>query len=72
MNTKGHLLNNGGIRGHSAGDIFPYRIMLQGELHALKYWVINPQGHKLYPYATAQGAHALAEILKEYDDNECY
>jgi hypothetical protein len=29
--TKGHMATQGGIRGHSAGDIFPYVIYIKGD-----------------------------------------
>lgn len=45
--TSGHLNNNGGIRGHSAGEIFPFRVMAQGKLDALVWHVIKPNGEKL-------------------------
>lgn len=63
--TKGHLSTNGGIRGHSAGDIFPYRIMIQGTFDALKYYVINPDGTKhIYVSFTASAAYQMAVMLK--------
>lgn len=62
--TKGHLANNGGIRGHSAGEIFPYRIMIQGTFDALVYWVISPQGAKIERLFTAKGAYDRAVVLK--------
>lgn len=30
MQTKGHLANHGTIRGHSAGDIYPYVVAIVG------------------------------------------
>lgn len=38
--TKGHLANNGGIRGHSAGDVFPWIAMQVGHNHG----VLTPAG----------------------------
>lgn len=46
MKTSGHLTNNGGIRAHSAGDFFPFRIMAQGYPENLTWWVIHPNGDK--------------------------
>ncbi len=65
--TAGHLSNNGGIRGHSAGDIFPWRVMAQGTFDSLKWHVIKPDGTKLgkgqytskTAYKVARLAHAL-------------
>ena len=63
--TSGHLSNNGGIRGHSAGDIYPWRIMGQGTLNALKYHVIAPNGKKYNTgYTTTTQAMAAARIFK--------
>lgn len=63
--TAGHLENNGGIRGHSAGLIFPYRIMAQGKPDDLTWWVINPQGSKCAHAFTVDGAMAFAELIKD-------
>lgn len=36
VQTKGHMATSQGIRGHSAGDIFPYTIAIRGgEYHLL-------------------------------------
>lgn len=45
--TSGHLSNNGGIRGHSAGDIFPWRVMAQGTFDSLRWHVIKPNGEAI-------------------------
>ena len=67
--TAGHLSSNGGIRGHSAGDFYPYRVMVQGTMDNLRYWVIDPSGHKLYEgYDTAEQACGMARIFKDFDD----
>jgi len=63
--TAGHLDSNGGIRGHSAGLIFPYRIMVQGKLDDLVYWVMNPKGKKCARAYTVDGAMAFAELIKD-------
>lgn len=40
--TKGHLANSGGVRGHSAGDIFPATIMIKGSFElGFRYHVLN-------------------------------
>ena len=65
MNTlKGHLVNNGGLRGHSVGDIYPWRVTITGTFDSLKYWVVNPQGKLLERFFTAEGAVTRARILK--------
>lgn len=61
--TSGHLSNNGGIRGHSAGDFYPYRVMAQGLLTSLKYWVINPAGEKVHWFTTSEIACTVARQL---------
>lgn len=67
-NTSGHLANNGGIRGHSAGTIYPWRIMAQGLLTSLKYHVIAPNGKKINTgYSTPQQAMAAAHVFKELE-----
>ena len=45
--TSGHLSGNGGVRGHSAGEFFPFMIMAQGTPDALRHYVIKPNGEKL-------------------------
>ncbi len=65
--TSGHLASNMGIRGHSAGDIYPFRVMVQGTMDNLRYHVIKPNGKKLgegqyssaAAYKVARLAHAL-------------
>jgi len=65
MNTlKGHLTNNGGLRGHSVGDIYPWRVMISGKIDALKYWVVNPSGRPIERFFTSKGAFTRARILK--------
>ncbi len=63
MTTKGHLINNGGLRAHSVGEFFPFRIMAQGKPPNLYWYVIRPNGG-LYnePYHTAPEAHAAARV----------
>lgn len=61
--TAGHRANDGGIRGHSAGDFYPYRVMAQGKLDSLKHWVIDPQGKKVDWFSTASSACILARCL---------
>lgn len=64
--TSGHLANNGGIRGHSAGEIYPFRIMAQGLLTSLKWHVIAPNGKKINTgYSTPAQAMTAAHVFKE-------
>jgi hypothetical protein len=66
--TAGHLSSNGGIRGHSAGDFYPYRVMIRGTLDNLKYIVIAPTGSYISGWKTSKAACAMARIFKEMDD----
>ena len=69
--TSGHLNNNGGIRGHSAGDIYPWRIMAQGTLNALKYHVIAPNGKQVNTgYSTAKQAMTAARVFIQLANEE--
>ena len=63
MKTSGHLVYDGGIRGHSAGDFYPYRVMAQGN-NSLRWWVINPNGKKEHPsWSSAAAACGIARLL---------
>ena len=63
--TSGHLKTNGGIRGHSAGDIFPWRVMAQGTMDNLKYWLIKPDGEKHSAFFTTAAAYSLGRRLSQ-------
>lgn len=65
MKTLGHLSDNGGLRAHSIGPVYPYRIMAQGVPGvSLKWWVISPQGEKLQGYFSPGAALYKASLLK--------
>jgi hypothetical protein len=55
INTKGHLAGSGGVRGHSAGHVFPYVIVGRDDL-----WYVIGNGLSLtddsIPYLTPQDA----------------
>jgi len=61
MNTSGHLSNNGGVRGHSAGDFFPWRVMVKGS-DTLRYIVINPDGSYMSTWKTSKAACEMARL----------
>ncbi len=61
--TSGHLLNNGGLRAHSVGDIYPWRIMATGTANDLVWWVINPAGEKVAFRASPHSAMIMARRL---------
>lgn len=42
--TRGHLASNGGLRGHSVGDVFPVIISFAGTFDNLKRYVTAPDG----------------------------
>ena len=64
--TSGHLTNNGGLRGHSAGDIFPWRVLITGTMDNLKYWIVSPTGKKgAFPYDSYATAYRMAGNFKE-------
>lgn len=62
--TSGHLANNGGIRGHSAGAVFPFVLYMQGTFDAIGHWVLQPNGLRIGPFKTHSQAEGLAARLK--------
>ncbi|UNA01089.1 hypothetical protein Micant_00012 [Erwinia phage Micant] len=64
--TSGHLANNGGIRGHSAGPVFPFVIYAQGEFGALSYWILQPNGLRIGGFTTWEKAEGFATRLKMF------
>jgi len=64
--TAGHLSSNGGVRGHSAGDFFPYRVVIVGTMEALTYIVVRPDGTYFAGYDTSKAACQKARDLFQY------
>lgn len=62
--TAGHLADNGGIRGHSAGEVFPFVIYQQGTFNELYHWVLQPNGLRIGPFDDHAGAEQTAKRLK--------
>ena len=63
MKTSGHLVNNGGIRGHSAGEFYPWRVMAQGTANNINWHVVRPNGQKTdYSYKSASEAVHCARL----------
>ena len=61
--TSGHLASNGGLRGHSVGDIFPFRVMAQGKIDSLTWHVIKPDGEKLGKgHSNPKSAYKVARL----------
>ena len=63
--TSGHLANNGGIRGHSAGDFYPFRVMAKGIPSDLFWHVIGTQGKTIAIYTTS--AQACNRARREFN-----
>lgn len=59
----GHLANNGGVQGHSAGEFFPLRVVAQGTPDALVWHVVGACGASLSVYGSVHNAHAKAYAL---------
>lgn len=54
------------IKSDSVGDIYPWRILITGQLDALNYWIVNPQGRKSNtPYDTVGEALLWAAIFAD-------
>lgn len=66
--TSGHCANSMGVRGHSAGDIFPAVIMIKGNpFGAVQYYIINhPRLDKDYGYHNFSAAHMAASCTARF------
>lgn len=64
--TSGHLADNGGIRGHSAGPVFPFVLYAQGTFDALGYWILQPNGLRIGPFTKWELAESFALRLKMF------
>lgn len=62
--TSGHLADNGGIRGHSAGPVFPFVLYSQGTPDELYHWVLQPNGLRIGPFDQYEQAELVAARLK--------
>jgi hypothetical protein len=51
-----------GRRAHTIGDYFPFRVMGEGELDSLKWWVIHPKGNEICYVSTVKLAVQLARV----------
>lgn len=62
--TAGHLTNNAGLRGHSVGDYYPWRVMATGCIDDLSWWVVRPDGARFkLTFTTASQAVTMARLL---------
>lgn len=63
--TLGHASKEGGLRGHSLGDLFPFRVVCVGDKWQVHYndraFLGVYQGHANHSIGAA---HALAEQMK--------
>lgn len=60
--TRGHLSDNGGVRGHSAGDVFPFIIVGTGD----DMWHVQlPDGRRICTRRRAESAFNDALLLKK-------
>ena len=58
--TRGHLQDNGGLRGHSVGDLFPLMVVGVGT-----QWEVQLHGKTLYRHWDLPLVHAAAGMIKE-------
>lgn len=62
--TKGHVAGNGGLRGHSCGEVFPFVVYQRGTPDDLYHWVLQPNGLRIGPFREYDKAENLAMRLK--------
>ena len=66
MKTSGHLASNGGIRGHSAGDVFPFIVLAVGTYDNLLWRIKKPSGGLMVSrFMSASRAHEVALYAKK-------
>lgn len=66
--TLGHLQSNGGLRGHSVGDVFPYVPFYKGA--SCEQWVRCPDGTEEGPFSSIAAMHKFIEtneLIKEQE-----
>lgn len=64
--TSGHIANNGGIRGHSAGATFPWIVFQKGE----NIGILTPSGDAYFPVVSCwRYAENLAWLMKQSNIN---
>lgn len=66
--TAGHLQNNGGLRGHSVGEGFPFVVFAQGPFDKLRWKVKHPDGSVSGDFRSATTAGLYARYLKQERD----
>lgn len=66
QSTKGHLASNGGLRGHSVGESFPFIIFARGPFDDIEWCVKSPSGDIIEEgLESASQAESLALHHKE-------
>lgn len=63
--TIGHLESNGGLRGHSVGEHFPFVVFAQGTFDAIRWRVVCPDGQDKGSFRSAKVAGEYARYLKQ-------
>ena len=58
--TAGHCAGNGGLRGHSVGDVFPVVVYQRGNPDSLTHWLRLPDGRDIGPYFSYDDVHSAA------------
>lgn len=66
METKGHAATQGGLRGHSIGETYPYSVMWQGGYETGRWCVFDCRNSNIHhtESGTCRAACDLAEQLK--------
>ncbi|CUH74580.1 hypothetical protein AXI70_gp05 [Cronobacter phage Dev-CD-23823] len=67
--TRGHCAGNGGLRGHSVGELFPCVIYQKGIPGAITWWVRQPNGVDAGPHLTYDDAAASAHSFNTGGDD---
>jgi len=68
MKTLGHLANNGGVRGHSVGEFFPFIVVAKGAPDDLRWHVQSPNGNctKEGYYNVSKAHNAARAYFKQW------
>lgn len=63
--TAGHCAGNGGLRGHSVGDVFPVVVYQRGTPGFITHWLRLPDGRDIGPYHSYDDVHRAAAWHKD-------
>ncbi|CAK1256718.1 unknown function [Klebsiella phage vB_Kpl_K59PH2] len=63
--TAGHCSGNGGLRGHSVGDVFPVVVYQRGTPGFITHWLRLPDGRDIGPYHSYDDVHRAAAWHKD-------